>query len=120
MFAFVLTKDDVNRHLEEKLAAAIAKWAFYNAGSLHSFFFFFFFSCVHFLIRALQIKENEIMSGRLIKKKVACFCLLPAVYFFFFSGNTTHSLSSKIVIFSERLRVSRSYRLCAYVLMCGL
>lgn len=41
MFAFVLTKDDVNRHLEEKLAAAIAKWAFYNAGSLRSFFFFF-------------------------------------------------------------------------------
>lgn len=80
MLAFVLTKDDMNRHLEEKFAAAIAKWAFYNAGSLRSFFF----SCVHFLIRALQIKENEIMSGRLIKKK-CCLLLFVASSVFLFS-----------------------------------
>lgn len=39
VLAFVLTKD-VNRHLEETLAAAAAKWAFYSAGYLCVFFFF--------------------------------------------------------------------------------
>lgn len=51
VLAFVLTKD-VNRHLEETLAAAAAKWAFYSAGYLCVFFF----SLVHFLVRALPIK----------------------------------------------------------------
>lgn len=81
MLAFVLKKDVVNRHLEEKLAAAIAKWAFYNAGSLRSFSFFYF-SCVYFLIRALQIKENA-MSGRLIKKMLTAFVCFRQCFFFF-------------------------------------